>query len=757
MRKLFTKFGFILAFGLLLTGCPGAPNTPEISGTENSGTDNPEETTPGQDTLTKRIAEAQSSIDFENAEIVQDAEVSTAITIKNLKLGSKTLTIKASGTQLQNVSNAVIIIDQQVGDGDVTLTGCSNITKLVVNGGGSNSIHIKNSKVASVEVKKEAVRVAVEGNSEVEAVVVDAAATKIESEENIVIKAITVNESVDKVTVKGGTVQKIDVVAFDEDGTPTDAPSESQGESQPGAQIIIDGDTEIQNITGTKDVQLTKEAIQSGANVVVKAPVPVVTYYDDTIVFLSNGDLTGTEFENEAVFYEYVFNFETDNQEMQALGAKFKLYKLENSIELYLYTAQTYPEFPDIHSQKYSESNTNSIAIEDFYDSNLVLSSAGIVKGEFSAAIADSPTASYSQKFDISSCGMPARIVLPEDPDKPLVTVTATEQGNKIHVSNSNRFYGRIEIFAAEKDENNEWKPSKTKVFELDGYNYENHPAYTSLDFLDSYVNDGKEYAYYVDTSDYRETNKYEYSNTNLYHAVTAKGGKGELVMQAEATTEGIKITVPKIETTDKFTFFDTLLRGNYNSNYTSIHNLNKLKGKPVIDYFVKAGTEYTYTLESHFYYFAEQYIYYPHSNKCTVAATGGLGEAVITNSPAAVQNGKAVNFTTPPVLEISPFPEGFKASIKFMYKISTGENSSTSKTFEIDYTPGAAEVTGDISEWFKQEPKGSWFTNNSYEVYIKYPYKSDDPFDTTGITYQNFVHKTDFSDMPSSITITQE
>ena len=83
-----------------------------------------------------------------------------------------------------------------------------------------------------------------EGNSEVETVVVNAANTKIESEETITIKAITVNESVDKVTVKGGTVKKIEVVAFDEDSTPTDAPSESQGESQTSAQIIIDGDTE---------------------------------------------------------------------------------------------------------------------------------------------------------------------------------------------------------------------------------------------------------------------------------------------------------------------------------------------------------------------------------------------------------------------------------------------------------------------------------------------------------------------------------
>ena len=229
MKNILTKFAFVFAIALLFTACPKPTGDNEITG----------------DSLTEKIAAAQGSFDFEGAEIAQDAEVSKAVTIKNLKLGGKTLTIKASGTELVNVSNAIIIIDQQVGDGDVTLTGCSNITKLVVNGGGSNSIHIKNSTVTSVEVKKEAVRVAMEGTSLVDAVVVNAANTKIESEETITIKAITVNESVDKVTVKGGTVQKIDVVAFDKDGTPTDTLSESQGESQKSAQIIIDGDTEV--------------------------------------------------------------------------------------------------------------------------------------------------------------------------------------------------------------------------------------------------------------------------------------------------------------------------------------------------------------------------------------------------------------------------------------------------------------------------------------------------------------------------------
>ena len=313
MKSIISKIVIILSLALLFTGCPGAPETPAANIPDQA---------PVEKTLTEKIDQAQTSIDFEGAEIAEDAQVSKAITIKNLKLGGKSLTIKASGTELVNVSNAIIIIDQQVGDGDVTLTGCSNITKLVVNGGGSNSIHIKNSKVASIEVKKDAVRVAVEGTSEVEALVVDAAGTKIESEENIVIKAITVNENVDKVTVKGGTVEKIEVSA-------------PQGD-QSAAQIIIDGKADIQSIEGTTEVTLTDEAVESGATVVI-APneaviPPIVKYENATLIFENDGSVEGTCFENTDYYYEYIFRIDSISAEMEQY--KIKLYRKNQASHL---------------------------------------------------------------------------------------------------------------------------------------------------------------------------------------------------------------------------------------------------------------------------------------------------------------------------------------------------------------------------------------------------------------------------------------
>ena len=114
--------------------------------------ENPNE--PGKTELTEKIAAAKDSIDFENATIDENAVVSKAILIKNLNLNGKQLTLEASGIELENVQNAVIVVDEKVGEGDVTLTNCS-IAKLEIYGGGANSIHINKSNIASVEVKKD--------------------------------------------------------------------------------------------------------------------------------------------------------------------------------------------------------------------------------------------------------------------------------------------------------------------------------------------------------------------------------------------------------------------------------------------------------------------------------------------------------------------------------------------------------------------------------------------------------------------------
>ena len=95
MKKTLFGLGMLVTFSIIFMGCP----SPSSAKTEELS-------------LTEKIAEAEGSIDFENLEVAEDASVDSKVTIKNLKLGGKTLTINASDTVLENVSNAVIIISE---------------------------------------------------------------------------------------------------------------------------------------------------------------------------------------------------------------------------------------------------------------------------------------------------------------------------------------------------------------------------------------------------------------------------------------------------------------------------------------------------------------------------------------------------------------------------------------------------------------------------------------------------------------------
>ena len=135
MNKNVLNLGLIFIILALLTGCPGT----------SQGAAVPEEEPLSELSIT--IAAAQNEIDFNNETATENAVVSNAIVIKNLNLNGNTIKLKASGIELQNVNNGIVVVDKQVGEGDSTLTNCNNITKLEINGGGSNSIHVNNSEM----------------------------------------------------------------------------------------------------------------------------------------------------------------------------------------------------------------------------------------------------------------------------------------------------------------------------------------------------------------------------------------------------------------------------------------------------------------------------------------------------------------------------------------------------------------------------------------------------------------------------------
>ncbi|MBO4533387.1 MAG: hypothetical protein J5726_06790 [Treponema sp.] len=739
MKKNILKICGILVFLAVLTGCPHQINNNGKGDKPGSG---------NELTLTQKIAAAQTSIDFENAKISEDAVVSKAIVIKNLNLDGKKLVLEASGIELQNVKNAVIIVDQKVGEGDVTLTECSSISKLEINGGGANSIHINKSSIANVQVKKNNVRIALEESSTVEEVVVEASSTKIESEENIVIKAISVNDNVDTITVKGGTVNKIEVV-------PVEAAPATPGQTEPAAEktkIVIDGKTEVKSVEGTKDVQLTKEAIESGSNVVINAPVPVVTYYDSTVVFLSNGNLEGTEFENEDVYYEYIFDLDMENEQIMSMDPKIKLYKLPDDIKLYIYMVQpdvgpATMEMPDNDTTAELKKYDTFSFSETMYSATLTLKSAGLIKGSFSQdrAILEPPV--YDYEFDIKDCGFPEEIILPDTPYKPQFTVTPSSQGNIItftfndsnDAQTPDKYISEtITVYRGVKEDGKWVGYSKNFVYEM-----KNNKQKT-VTFIDSFVTPGNEYAYCYDVD--RTSTLYK----NEFETVTANGGNGEINITAENSTtdNGIKLTVSDSTYSDDYILHYSIFRYYENDQdenpcYASITNyINETETLPIVDYYTESGTSYVYKLD---YKYCNQVLdltYYPKVNSCTITATVGLGEPKITNKPTGSVSDKVFTLTTVPQIGIEQLHGNATYQVNLNYVKTVGNNSS----IETICYDANRPISYDISNW-----NSGTYQYQYYYVSISYHNSNNN----SGISYNYVYHKD--SDFPGMLDITIE
>ncbi|HHV30127.1 MAG TPA: family 16 glycosylhydrolase [Clostridium sp.] len=91
--------------------------------------------------------------------------------------------INAGGVVLKNTAiNGDLYLAQGIENGDVTLEGVDVKGTVYVNGGGSNSIHLINTKLGKVIVNKKGVRIVTSGNTSVESVVVKSGA-KLEERE----------------------------------------------------------------------------------------------------------------------------------------------------------------------------------------------------------------------------------------------------------------------------------------------------------------------------------------------------------------------------------------------------------------------------------------------------------------------------------------------------------------------------------------------------------------------------------------------
>ena len=196
--------------------------------------------------LTQKISDATGTADFNGSTIAEDAVVSKKITIKNLKMDGKTLTINSTGVELENVEDAIIILAQSSGTDSVKLTNCKNIITLKVENGSTNNLTIDASHIESIQIENGNVKITLKDDTQISEVAVKADGTSIDSVKTSddedakapAIENIKVGNAADGVTVSGGTINKIEVETETKDGETASAPA-----------INITGETEINDIS----------------------------------------------------------------------------------------------------------------------------------------------------------------------------------------------------------------------------------------------------------------------------------------------------------------------------------------------------------------------------------------------------------------------------------------------------------------------------------------------------------------------------
>lgn len=214
---------------------------------DNNGGGNPDVTK----TLTERIEDANGTIDFNNATISEDASVDEKVTIKNLDMDGKTLTVYTSGVVLENVKNATVI----VANGDVTLKNCTNIIKLEVkkNTSETDDIVIDASQIETIEINKDGIRIVLKDkDTKVDEIIVSAENTTLDAEKKEnddapVVETLTVTEDADNVSISGGKIENL-VVETSEETAEEDKPV-----------VTLTGETEITKIEGDTTVYVTEE------------------------------------------------------------------------------------------------------------------------------------------------------------------------------------------------------------------------------------------------------------------------------------------------------------------------------------------------------------------------------------------------------------------------------------------------------------------------------------------------------------------
>lgn len=203
-KALLVSMAALLAGSLVFTGCKGSDDSSDpirqmilLQQLENAKT------------LQQKINEAGDVLDLGGAVKANDAVITKKMTLKNVNLGGKTLTVKASGVVLEGVQSAKIVVSKDIADGDFTMKNCAAIEKVTVNGGGSNSVHIEGSVVQSLAVAKAGVRIALEGKSRIESAAVKADGIILVGNAESTVARVALSSGVRSLALAGGTIEKI--------------------------------------------------------------------------------------------------------------------------------------------------------------------------------------------------------------------------------------------------------------------------------------------------------------------------------------------------------------------------------------------------------------------------------------------------------------------------------------------------------------------------------------------------------------------
>src|SRR5574344_1004524 len=178
---------------------------------------------------------SSSTVDLEGKSYTENVVLDKALTVKNATING-TVTVNVAGVTLENVSATKVIAGTGIGSGDFTLTNCSAIGSLEVNGGGSNSIHLNSCNIVLITVSKENVRIVPTGSMVIGSMAVSADNVMLDtSSSDVTVTTLTISADVKTILITGGTITTINV-ASSASNTPT---------------ITIDGTPVITDVKGT--------------------------------------------------------------------------------------------------------------------------------------------------------------------------------------------------------------------------------------------------------------------------------------------------------------------------------------------------------------------------------------------------------------------------------------------------------------------------------------------------------------------------